>query len=252
MTDLIAGLDLGTSGVKLAAVAPDAPEETAEALTVVVVTPYLGIATTKEVIEIFEEKGAGEGWDVSVVDTAGGILVNVTSDNEDLGQQSAQALIDEMGGTGEIVMMTHDPHPGVCARAEGAWAVFAEAGIAILEEKHVEVPGPVDNARSQVQHLISAQGDQVTGIWGGWDEPARGATQALDAAGVTDIPVVGVDGQDFAIAEIDKSGPFTATVKQDWDAIATEIVALIGAYVTEDTEPAEQQIESPGQLVTAE
>ena len=194
---------------------------------------------------------ADAGVPVFAIDAApaDGILANVTSDNNDLGEQSANALIEAMGGTGSVVMLTHDPHPGVKARAEGAKALFEEAGITVLESKHVEVPGPVDNARTSVQDLLSAQGDKVTGIWGGWDEPALGATQALEAAGVTGVSVVGIDGQDFALAEIAKGGPFVATVKQDWAAIAKKVADLIEANAG-GTAPAQQQIELPGTLVT--
>lgn len=282
-----------------------APGDGAQALKITVVTPYLANATTKEVIDDFQEVAEGRGWSVNVVDTAGdfnklnsafqdaaaqspdaivlgmgdptqvslglgaassaeipvfaidaapadGILANVTSDNIDLGTQSANALIDAIGGEGSIVMLTHDPHPGVRARAEGARKVFEEKGITILEAKHIDVPGPVDNARAAVQDLLTARAAEIDGIWGGWDEPALGATQALDAAGNADIPVVGVDGQDFAIAEIEKGGPFKATVKQDWPAIAEEVADLIEAKVVEGEDPAEGQIELPGTLVTGD
>ncbi|MGC3952665.1 MAG: sugar ABC transporter substrate-binding protein [Propionicimonas sp.] len=193
---------------------------------------------------------ADAGVPVFAIDAgaADGIAANVTSDNADLGKQSAQALIDAMGGSGSIVMLTHDPHPGVKVRAEGAREVFKAAGITILEEKHVDVPGPVDNARTSIQDAISAHGTAMTGIWGGWDEPALGATQALDAAGVK-IPVVGVDGQDFAIAEIEKGGPFVATVKQDWPAISAKVAELIDDLLTHGTKPAQGQYELPGTLI---
>lgn len=178
------------------------------------------------------------------------IVANVTSDNADLGEQSANALIQAMGGSGAVVMLTHDPHPGVRARAEGARAVFEAAGIEVLEAKHVEVPGPVEDARTSVQDIMSARAGEVTGIWGGWDEPALGATQALEAAGISDVPVVGVDGQDFALAEIAKGGPFIATVKQDWPAIAIEVADLVEAKVVDGTDPASNNIELPGALVT--
>lgn len=178
------------------------------------------------------------------------IVANVTSDNADLGEQSANALIQAMGGSGAVVMLTHDPHPGVRARAEGARAVFEAAGIEVLEAKHVEVPGPVEDARTSVQDIMSARAGEVTGIWGGWDEPALGATQALEAAGISDVPVVGVDGQEFALAEIAKGGPFIATVKQDWPAIAIEVADLVEAKVVDGTDPASNNIELPGALVT--
>lgn len=273
-----------------------------DGLTIAIVTPYLGNASTKEVIDLFTLDAQSRGWQVSVEDTAGdmnklnsafqnaaaqkpdaivlgmgdptqvslglkaavdadvpvfaidaaeadGILANVTSDNTDLGEQSANALIDAMGPGGSIVMLTHDPHPGVKARAAGAKAVFESAGITILESKHVEVPGPVDDARKSVQDIISARGDAVSGVWGGWDEPALGATQALESAGVTGVPVVGIDGQDFALAEIAKGGPFVATVKQDWSAIAKKTADLIAAQVA-GTSPDRTQYELPGALIT--
>jgi ribose transport system substrate-binding protein len=276
-----------------------------EKLSVIVVTPYLGNATTKEAIDDLKAQGTAKGWDVSVVDTAGdmnqlnsafqnaaaqkpaaivmaagdptqvslglkaasdagvpvfafdaavaeGIAANVTSDNSDLGQTSAKELVKLMGGKGSIVMLTHDPHPGVKLRAEGARQVFKDAGIKVLESKHVNVPGPVDDARASVQDLISALGDKINGIWAGWDEPALGATQALDAAGVKGVPVVGVDGQEFALAEMKKGGPFKATVKQDWKAITAKVVELIQAKVVDGKDPGKQQYELAGQLITVD
>lgn len=197
------------------------------------------------------KSAADAGVPVFAIDAgeAEGITANVTSDNTDLGEQSANALIDAMGGTGQVVMLTHDPHPGVKARAAGARAVFEEAGIEIIEEKHVNVPGPVDDARTSVQDIMSSRGADVTGIWGGWDEPALGATQALDAAGIDDVPVVGVDGQEFAVAEIEKGGPFVATIKQDWPAIAAKVADLIEATVVDGTQPEQTQFELPGTLI---
>lgn len=281
----------------------DSASSSDDTTRVVVLTPYLSSAATKESIDQFTAQGEKLGWEVSVVDTAGDmnklnsafqdaaaqqpdaivlgsgdptqislglksadaagipvfamdaaandlIAANVTSDNASLGEQSATALIDLMGGSGAVVMMTHEPHPGVKARAAGARDAFAAAGITVLEEKHVDNPGAVDSARTSMQDIISSRGAEVTGVWGGWDEPALGATQALNAAGLTTVPVVGVDGQDFALAEIAKGGPFQATIKQDWTAIAGTVVALIQDLVANGTAPAEAQYELPGTLLT--
>lgn len=287
----------------LSACSADDPAASDATTSIVVLTPYLSSAATKEAIDEFTASGEKLGWSVSVVDTAGDmnklnsafqdaaaqkpdaivlgtgdptqislglksasaagvpvfamdaaeddlIAANVTSDNTNLGEQSANALIELMGGTGSVVMLTHEPHPGVKARAAGARATFKTAGITVLEEKHVDNPGAVDSARTSMQDIISSRGSEVTGVWGGWDEPALGATQALNAAGVSDVPVVGVDGQDFALAEIDKGGPFKATIKQDWTAIAGEVVALIQDLLDNGTTPAQSQYELPGTLIT--
>ncbi|GIV83125.1 MAG: sugar ABC transporter substrate-binding protein [Candidatus Roseilinea sp.] len=185
---------------------------------------------------------------------APGVLVNVTSDNASLGKLSAETLAKAIGERGSVIMFTHDPHPGVRARAAAAAETFAAyPNIKVIEKKHIEVPGPVDNARKITEDLLTAYPDNgaIAGIWAGWDEPALGAVQAALAAGRAEIKVVGVDGTDFAKAEIAKKGPFIASVAQDFDAMAAKTAELIGAYFN-GKKPESEAILIPGKLVTAE
>jgi ribose transport system substrate-binding protein len=188
------------------------------------------------------------GIDVGVAD---GILANVTSDNDDLGRKSAQALVDIVGAGAPVLMFTHDPHPGVRARTAAARETLAQAGIVVVDGRHVAVPGPVEDAKKSMQDFLTAHPDPdaVKGVWAGWDEPAFGATQAIQDAGRDGLVVVGVDGQDFALAEIRKGGPFKATVRQDWEAIADRTVALIADDLT-GKRPAEREYKLPGQVIT--
>lgn len=62
------------------------------------------------------------GLDAGVADQ---VVLNITSDNAQLGQMTAHQLAEAIGGKGTVVMFTHDPHPGVRARAEAAAAEFA-------------------------------------------------------------------------------------------------------------------------------
>lgn len=182
------------------------------------------------------------------------VALNITSDNGQLGQISAAALVEAIGGEGNVVMFTHDPHPGVRARAEAAAAEFAKhPGITVIEKKHIEVPGPVDFARTATQDLLTAnpESGSIAGIWAGWDEPALGAVQALEAAGRTEVKVVGIDGTDFARAEIVKGGPFVATVAQDFDAMAARLVEIVAAALGGEA-PAMDLETIPGVLITAD
>jgi len=183
-----------------------------------------------------------------------GVVLNITSDNGQLGKETAHFLAEAIGGQGAVIMFTHDPHPGVRARAEAAAAEFANyPEITVIEKKHIEVPGPVDFARNATQDLLTAypnDGD-IAGIWAGWDEPALGATQAIDAAGRTGIAVVGIDGTDFARAEIAKGGPFVASIAQDFDGMAQQLAAIIAASLNGE-QPASETVQIPGVLVTGE
>lgn len=171
------------------------------------------------------------GLDAGMTD---GVLLNVTSDNTDLGMKSAEALAQAIGEQGPVVMFTHDPHPGVRARAVGAEEKLnSSPDITILKKIHIEVPGPVENARKVTEDLLTAHPEEgaIAGIWAGWDEPAYGATQAIQKAGrEAEIKVVGIDGTDFAKAEIDNGGAFVATIEQDFDKMATLLVELMKDY----------------------
>jgi ribose transport system substrate-binding protein len=183
-----------------------------------------------------------------------GVKLNVTSDNSDLGRLSAEALVEAIGGEGSVVMFTHDPHPGVRARAEAAKAVFdSNPGITVIEQKHIDVPGPLDNARKITEDLLNAYAADgaIAGVWAGWDEPAMGAVQALQAAGREEIKVVGIDGTDFARAEIVKGGSFVASVAQDFDAMAAQLANLIEQEFSGQT-LTEEWYMIAGKLVTAE
>jgi ribose transport system substrate-binding protein len=183
---------------------------------------------------------------------APGVMLNVTSDNSSLGDASAKALLDGIGNTGGVIMFTHDPHPGVRERAQAAEADFtAQSAITVLEKKHIDVPGPVENARKITEDLLNAYPEKgsIAGIWAGWDEPALGALQAIQAAGRDEIKVVGIDGTAFAKAEIAKGGPFVATVGQDFDTMAVRLTELINGYFA-GQQPGEQLYKVPGTLIT--
>lgn len=180
---------------------------------------------------------------------AEGVLLNVTSDNNDLGRLAAEMLIDAIGGSGNVVMFTHDPHPGVRARGAGARERFAESsGIEIVREVHIEVPGPVDFARSTTADILTSMGEgTIDGIWAGWDEPAYGAVQAIQRAGRDELRVVGVDGTDFARQEIDNGDIFVATVVQDFEGMAAQLATLIDDYFA-GNEPTQEVYLVPGNV----
>ena len=181
---------------------------------------------------------------------AEGVLLNITSDNADLGKQTATLLAEAIGEEGRIVMYTHDPHPGVRDRAVGAQEIFdSYPGIVVVNKFHIDVPSPVENARKITEDILTADGadSSLAGIWAGWDEPAYGTTQALEAAGRTDVKVVGIDGTDFAKAEIDKGGPFVGTIEQDFDTMASQLVELIGNYFN-GIAPESDWFQIPGKL----
>ncbi len=82
-------------------------------------------------------------------------------------------------------------------------------------------------------------------IWAGWDASALGAYQATQETGRTEVLVTGVDGQDFAQAEVAKGGNWIATVRQDWPTIATTLADIIDAHFA-GTDPTDSTVFVPG------
>lgn len=182
--------------------------------------------------------------------SADGVTSNITSDNDFLGTTSAQALIDAMGEGKNVIVIHFDPFEPVRLRGAAARALFEEKGITIVEDVQGDPADSTGFAKTTVLDLLSKYGEgEVDGIWVAWDASALGAYQATVEAGRTEIEVVGVDGQDFAKAEVAKGGNWVATVRQDWAGIANKALEVIEAYLVSGTQP-EAVVVVPGELIT--
>jgi ribose transport system substrate-binding protein len=198
---------------------------------------------------------AEAGIPVFGLDTGGvveGILVNVTTDNRFLGEQSAQAIIDAIGEGGTVAMIHFDPFEPVRLRAEAARALFEESGVEVVEYVQGDPEDSTGFASAVVGDLLAKYPEgELDAVWAGWDASALGAYQATVAADRTEVLVTGVDGQEFAIAEVAKGGNWIATVRQDWPVISSTVLELIEANAAGDA-PAEDTVFVPAVVITAE
>ena len=153
-----------------------------------------------------------------------GMQVNATSDNYQMGQLITDYLFNDlMGGEGNVIALTHRPHPGVVKRCEAFDdAIAANDKISLITEQHIPAEQPINDAQDTVENLLLSNPEKgsITAIWCGWDEPAIGATQACMEAGRDEILVVGVDGNEQAVDLIKQGTNLKATVKQNFDGMA--------------------------------
>jgi len=178
------------------------------------------------------------------------ILVNVTTDNSFLGEASAQAMIDNLGANKNIVMIHFDPFEPVRLRAEAAKKLFEANGYKIIEYVQGDPADSTGFAKRTVKDFLTKYPKgSIDGVWAGWDATALGAYQATQEAKRTEVVVTGVDGQDFARAEVAKGGNWIVTVAQDWKAIAAKEVSLIQDFFNGKT-PANKVVYVPGALIT--
>jgi ribose transport system substrate-binding protein len=187
------------------------------------------------------------GLDAGVAD---GVTANVTSDNTFLGETSAKAMSDAIGGKGAVLMFTFDDFEPVRVRGQAAKAWFEKNGVTVLDYVRIDAPNGLADAKAKAKDALAKYpAGKINGIWSAWDQAANGAYQAVEAASRSDVKVTGVDGQDFAVAAIDKGGAWVATVKQDWTGIATKATETLEGVLA-GTKPAQPQILVPGQLIT--
>jgi ribose transport system substrate-binding protein len=210
--------------------------------------------TPQEFGEGLADAGAA-GVPVFGLDTGGVVeptLVNVTTDPGYLGETSAQALIDALGGEGQVAMIHFAPFDRGRLRAEAARALCDASGIEVIEYIQGDPADSTGFAKATVLDLLVKypEGD-LDAVWAGWDASALGAFQATQEAGRPEVLVTGVDGQDFARAEVAKGLNWIATVRQDWPTIAVTLADILDAHFA-GTDPAEPTVFVPGVLITAE
>ena len=136
-----------------------------------------------------------------------GVTANVTSDNTFLGEASAQAIIDAVGEGGTVAIIHFDPFEPVRLRAAAARPLFEAAGFTVVEDTQGDPADSTGFAKKTVlDWLVKYPEGELDAIWVAWDASALGAYQATEEAGRTEVLVTGVDGQDFARAEVRKGG----------------------------------------------
>ena len=192
------------------------------------------------------------GCDSGFID---GMQVNATSDNYQMGELIVRYLFDDlMGGKGTVIDLTHRPHPGVVKRCEAFDDIIKEyPDIKLITEQHVPAEQPINDAQDIVANLLTAnpEKDSITAVFAAWDEPAIGATKALQEAGRDEVIVTGVDGNEQAIEMIKDGTNLKATVKQNFEGMADIVCEQMDQYFNgEEIEKGEMY--APAELITQE
>jgi ribose transport system substrate-binding protein len=168
-----------------------------------------------------------------------------TADNYANGKGAAQALVDYLGGEGEVAMLNFVSslfHTD--ARTKGARDVFAQyPNIKVVAEQGVD--GAETGATATESILIA--NPNLKGIWAVWDTPGMGAVGVIENLG-RDVKVVTVDLSEDTAYSIATGGAMLATGAQHpYDQGVAEAMIGIAALAGVKT-PSFVQV--PGELVT--
>lgn len=176
---------------------------------------------TLSVIDPWLKRAADAGIAVFTLDAGSAhSLNNTTSDNWGIGKDLALQLVSDIGGEGNIVVFNgfYGVTPCAIRYDQLVNVVKYFPGIKIIQpELRDVIPNTVQDAFTQITAILSKypQKGSIKAIWSAWDIPQLGATQALVAAGRTEILTYGVDGSPEVLQLVEDPGsPAAADVAQ--------------------------------------
>jgi len=171
------------------------------------------------------ESANNAGIPVITVDRSaegGEVVAHIASDNEAGGKMAGEYLAEQLGGSGKVIELEGIPGSSA-ARERGKGfneAVAAASGIEIVAKQ----PANFDRTQglSVMENLLQSNKD-IQAVFAHNDEMALGAVEALKAAGLENVIVVGFDATDDAVKAVEE-GTMAATVAQKPEMIGQQAV----------------------------
>lgn len=204
---------------------------------------------TLTVIDPWLKKARDAGIPVLTIDVGStNSLNNSTSDNWGIGKDLALQLVSDIGGEGNIVVFNGFYGVTPCAirydQLVNVTKHFPKIKIIQPELRDV-IPNTVQDAFTQITAIINKYPEKgsIKAIWSAWDIPQLGATQALVAAGRTEIKTYGVDGSPEVLQLVaDPKSPAGADVAQQPAELGRTAIQNVARLLAGQTLPRESYV----------
>lgn len=208
----------------------------------VILDGYTDYASIGSIVTAAKEAGIPIFAMDSGTEPSDAFVSNITTDQQGIVDQTVGAFEEELGGLKgkNIMVIGHDPHPGIRMRSGLALEAFKAAGANIAGGDIQQVQSPATGrteALALVADYLAANPNGLDGVWVGWDDAALGASKAITEAG-SSAKVTGVDAVSESLAEIEIGGSFLATIEQPWPSIFETMLKYVLAYQKDGTLPA--------------
>ncbi|OLP61953.1 sugar ABC transporter substrate-binding protein [Xaviernesmea oryzae] len=169
-----------------------------------------------------------------------GVLADITTNNWAMSADVSPYLLNELGGKGNIIFLRMAEHHGTRKRGDVMATILKEyPDIKVLAEHNIKYTAFFEDTTTTMQDYASRFGDRIDAVWAPWDEPAQASINALKAAGLTKVKVIGIDGHPNAIAEVCKpDGMMIATVSQPFEKMGAQAGEWIEDIVVKKEDPA--------------
>ncbi|QRM57608.1 sugar ABC transporter substrate-binding protein [Sinorhizobium sp. BG8] len=204
---------------------------------------------TLSVIDPWLKKARDAGIPVLTIDVGStNSLNNSTSDNWGIGKDLALQLVSDIGGEGNIVVFNGFYGVTPCAirydQLVNVVKYFPKIQIIQPELRDV-IPNTVQDAFTQITAILNKYPEKgsIKAIWSAWDIPQLGATQALSAAGRTEIKTYGVDGSPEVLQLVaDPNSPAAADVAQQPAELGRTAIQNVARLLAGETLPRETYV----------
>lgn len=162
-----------------------------------------------------------------------GVMVDVTTNNWAMSADVSPYLLDQLGGEGGLIFLRMAEHHGTRKRGDVMADVLQEyQGVDVLVEHNIDYTAFFEDTTSRMQDYVARFGEDIDAVWAPWDEPAQAAINVLQAAGLTDVKVIGIDGHPQAIEAVcAEDSMMIATVAQPFEGMGAQIGDWITAIV---------------------
>lgn len=136
------------------------------------------------------------------------------------GNQGAQAFLDLFPDGAKIVEVGGQAgHNAQIQRHDGFVEIMNQhPEFELIGSQNTE-HWAADEAQSIMEDFITTYGDQIQGVFCHWDNGATGCINALEAAGMNNVPIVGVDGCRAGFDQV-REGKQYATIMNNFEAQA--------------------------------
>lgn len=202
---------------------------------------------------ILEAREAGIVIGSTDAGTADYVDIYVSSDNANLGQVTAEKMVEAIGGKGKIVEIITESGSMIRQRRDAMHDVIEGTEVEVAYSLNYNWPDYYADIKSKVEAVLQANpnpGD-ISAIFASFDGVGIAAYDAIKEAGLQDsIVIVGVDGDPDAYKLMQEEGSnYLCTVAQDPETIARtccqKVVDLLNGKSLESN-----VIYIPGILVT--
>lgn len=173
----------------------------------------------------------------------------VGTSNVDAAYEGAKWAIEQVGSDAKAVIIYGQEGDNTSnMRREGYQKACDEAGVEVLSA--LSGQNTTDGATKTMEDLLNAYPDQIKMVFCHNDDTAIGAMNACKNAGVTDMTIVGFDGNASAVDLILAGEMVKATVAQQPYEMGYQVIEAAVKAINGET--VDEVINAPVEVVTAE